>query len=146
MYPDRCSFYPEALLCSPTVKNQSGCLTAPQIDTLYKIYGPYYDVNQTFVFPSEGLGTEAQWITKLGGPEPFRSGTDYPRYFLDLGIDWDYNQNDYSLLELADKTDAGDATADYYDIVPFQKKGGKLITYHGLADGRSISTRLSPKR
>lgn len=134
-YPDSCSFYPEALLCGPNVANQSGCLTAPQIATLYKIYGTYYDVNQTFVFPGEGLGTEAQWVPKLGGPEPSRLGTDYLHYFLDLGADWDYNQYDYSLVQLADRTDPGNATADDYDIGPFQKKGGKLMTYHGLADG-----------
>lgn len=133
--PDSCSFFPETLLCQPDTANKSECLTAPQVHTLYNIYGTYYDTNQTFVFPGEILGSEAQWIPKLGGPKPSRLGIDYPRYFLDLGPEWDWHEYDYSLVELADKKDPGDATADDYDLQPFQQKGGKLLTYHGLADG-----------
>lgn len=86
--PYECNFFPEALLCGPYDENQTECLSAPQIGTLYKIYDAYTDEDQNFVFPGETLGSEAMWSIKLGGSEPSRLGTDYVRYFLDFGADW----------------------------------------------------------
>lgn len=46
--PERCNFYPEALLCTPNVTNQTaeGCLKPAQIETLYRIYNDYTASNQ----------------------------------------------------------------------------------------------------
>lgn len=46
--PRGCEFIPEELLCKSAVVNQTeaGCLTVPQIETLYKIYGDYLETNQ----------------------------------------------------------------------------------------------------
>lgn len=46
--PQGCDFLPEALLCRANVTNQTaaGCLTAPQLGTLYQIWGDYVDTNQ----------------------------------------------------------------------------------------------------
>lgn len=43
-----CDFFPEVLLCPQNVTNQTaaGCLTAPQIGTLYQIYNDYVETNQ----------------------------------------------------------------------------------------------------
>lgn len=48
--PYGCHFIPEALLCDEGVVNQTaaGCLTSPQIDTLYHIYNDYVDTNQVY--------------------------------------------------------------------------------------------------
>lgn len=40
-----------------------------------------------------------------------------------------------STVYLGDSLDPGNANADDFDISPFAKRGGKLIHYHGLADG-----------
>ena len=136
MDPNRCDFEPEILLCGPNVANQTeaGCLTAAQIGTLYSIYNDYVDVNQTFVFPHLELGSKAQWPILLGTPMPNLLGYEYPQYFLDLGPDWNYTDFDYSIVQLADKTDPGNCSATDFDISPFQAKGGKLITYQGYSD------------
>ena len=136
MDPGRCDFFPEALLCAPGVKNQTiaGCLTAPQIGTLYKIYNDYVDTNQTFVFPHLDLGSEAQWDVLLGSSMPNPLGYEYPQYMLDLGPDWNFYDFDYSIVELADRTDPGNCNADDFDLSPFQSRGGKLLMYQGYSD------------
>ncbi|EKG20365.1 Tannase/feruloyl esterase [Macrophomina phaseolina MS6] len=133
--PRACTFNPDALLCSPTSTNTSTCLTPAQLDTLYKIYNPYVDTNNTFVFPGLALGSESQWTVLLGTPtgEPLSYGTDYIRYFLDLPS-FQYQDFDYSIIQRADALDPGNATADAYDLRPFRARGGKLLHYHGWAD------------
>lgn len=46
--PKGCDFVPEALLCQSNVTNQTkaGCLTVPQVETLYQIYNDYVETNQ----------------------------------------------------------------------------------------------------
>ena len=38
-------------------------------------------------------------------------------------------------MQLADKLQPGNATAGNFDLSPFHNRGGKLLQYHGLADG-----------
>ncbi|TKA22309.1 hypothetical protein B0A50_08034 [Salinomyces thailandicus] len=135
--PRRCDFLPETLLCGPNVTNQTaaGCLSAAQIDTLYNIYNDYVETNQTFIFPHLELGSEAQWSVLLGSDKPNPLGTEYVQDFLLNDPDWNYNDFNYSIVELADKLQPGNATAYDYDLSPFHKRGGKLLHYHGLSDG-----------
>jgi feruloyl esterase len=139
--PARCNFRPEALLCAANVTNStaSGCLIAPQINTVYYLYNDWVEANQTFVFPHFELGSEAQWNLLVGGNQPSTLGTDYVKYMLGLGPNWDWNNFEPSLVALSDKINPGNATAGNFDLSPYYKKGRKLLQYHGLADG-SIAT------
>ena len=141
--PSACDFNYNALLCTPT-SNPSACLTATQLDTLYTIYHDYVDVNNTFVFPHLELGSEAQWSVLLGSNStPNALGIAYVQNFLLNDPTWSWEDYDYSIVQLADTLDPGNATADDFDLSPFQARGGKLIQYHGLADGL-IPTGSSP--
>ncbi|KAI0794058.1 feruloyl esterase-like protein B precursor [Fomes fomentarius] len=132
--PLGCNFNPGTLLCTPT-SNSSACLTPDQLSTLYKIYSPYVDTNVTFVFPGPALGSEAQWIAFLGefNGEPSSLGIDYIRFFLGLN-DFQSQDFDFSIVQLADRLDPGNATADAFDMSAFKQRGGKLLHYHGWAD------------
>lgn len=136
--PRKCDFYPEALLCSANITNQTaaGCLTSPQLSTLYNIYNDYVDVNQTFVFPHLALGSEAQWPVLLNGAtnQPNALGTQYVQDFLQKGPEWAWQDFSYSIVQEADRVDPGNATADDFDLSPFMQRGGKLLHYHGWAD------------
>jgi feruloyl esterase len=136
--PYACNFRPETLLCNSTSTNSSSCLTSDQIGTLYKLYNDWVDVNQTFVFPHLTYSSEAQWSI-VSSDESNPSGIAYARYFLYNDPDWSWEELDYSTIELAEELNPGNATADDFDLRPFMERGGKLIHYHGLADG-SIST------
>lgn len=92
------------------------------------------DHMQTFVFPHLALGSEAQWPVLLDPVAPNSLGTEYVQYFLLNNPDWDYNDFDYSIVELADQLDPGNATANDFNLSPFHAHGGKLLQYHGEAD------------
>lgn len=89
---------------------------------------------QTFIFPHLEIGSEAQWEVLLGDYQPNGLGVDYVRYFLGI-VDWDFYTFSYDIIKLADAIQPGDATADAFDISPFHARGGKLLHYHGQADG-----------
>ncbi|KAE8345173.1 hypothetical protein BDV24DRAFT_160008 [Aspergillus arachidicola] len=131
--PQRCNLNLETLLCRPA--QQTDCLSPAQLDTLRLIYSDYVDVNQTFVFPYLLPGSESQWEVVIGNGTVNPLGIDYIQYFLGLGKQWAQEQFDYSIVQLADQLDPSNTTANDFDISPFQKNGGKLLTYHGMADG-----------
>jgi len=128
-----CDFYYDALLCSGT--NTTACLTAAQLDTLYTIYHDYRETNDTFIFPHLELGSEAQWPVLLSAAGPATLGTEYEQYFILDDPTWSWEDFDYSIIQQAEANDPGNATADDFDLSPFHARGGKLIQYHGLADG-----------
>lgn len=132
--PRACSFYPEALLCTPSTTNRSACLTSPQIDTLNKIYADYVETNQTFIFPGLELGSESQWnLVAQSVPDAFSIG-----YVQNLVYDdptWQWWNFSLQTIQDAERINGPIADADNFDISPFQARGGKLLQYHGYADG-----------
>ncbi|KAJ4382490.1 hypothetical protein N0V85_008590, partial [Neurospora sp. IMI 360204] len=141
--PDLCTFNPSLLLCpsnyTAPINGTASCLTQPQIDTLEKVYSPHYhEATGELIYPGLTLGSEAQWFTIIGNtngtPSPF--GVGYQRNFLFDNATWNYTASySDSVVDLADRIDPGRATADKYDISAFKSRGGKVILYHGLADG-----------
>ncbi|CAI6292323.1 unnamed protein product [Periconia digitata] len=142
MNPKHCNFRPEKLLCAPTPANQSACLTAPQISTLKQMYLPLIqfdaDVNNlTYLYPNFGLGSELQMPASFGtNNEPSLYGTDYAKNYIFDDPDWDWRISfNYSTFVEAGRLNPGNVNADNFDLSGFHSRGGKLITYHGYADG-----------
>jgi feruloyl esterase len=137
MDPKKCNFYPDAMLCT-SGSNQSACLTAPQIRTLEALYRPLVDVNNTWIYPNFRLGSEDQMTSSfgiVGTNAPSLYGSEYyAKYILD-DANWDWHNYDFSIIELADALNPGDTNADNFDLSNFRAHGGKLLHYHGLADG-----------
>lgn len=126
--PLGCNVQLEALLCKPT--QTTDCLTSPQLDTVYKFYSDFVDVNQTFVFPGLTLGTDASALVAF----PNELGIDYFRYWVHSDPNWDTSSFTYADIQLAAKLNPGNASANDFDLSPFRSRGGKMIMYHGLAD------------
>ncbi|KAF2151096.1 putative ferulic acid Esterase/Feruloyl esterase [Myriangium duriaei CBS 260.36] len=134
--PRGCNLYLNALLCpaNATSNATASCLTPPQIQTLRNIYSDYYETNNTFVFPRFEPGSEAQWPLFFGGPGPVPLGYDYVKDWLLNDTTWTYDKFNYSIVQLADRINPSNSTADNFDLSAFRARGGKLITYHGTAD------------
>ncbi|ORY14570.1 feruloyl esterase B precursor [Clohesyomyces aquaticus] len=137
--PYECNFRPEALLCPANVTNSTAarCLTGPQIGTVKKIYSSWTLSNQTFIHPHLAPGSEPGWpvwlLNSTVSDNPSQFGTEYVKYFLGLGPDWDFRTLNDGILALAQQFDPGNASVSP-DLSKFHDKGGKIIGYHGLSD------------
>ncbi|KAH7408651.1 tannase and feruloyl esterase-domain-containing protein [Phaeosphaeria sp. MPI-PUGE-AT-0046c] len=131
--PEGCNFRPEAMLCGANASaNRTGCLTGPQIDTLKNIYTDYIGENNTLLFPTFYLGAEGI-PALMSGDAPNPLGSDYPKYFLGLGPDWDFRNYNDDIITLSDSLSPGDATVGF-DLSRFHSRGGKIMSYHGMGD------------
>ena len=137
--PYSCSFDPTPLLCQPGTTNTSTCLTSTQLPTLTALYRDWLTLDtQAIIFPHYALGSEAQsgFLFNPTNETPSAAATTYIANFLFNNASWDWHNFSYStVVQYADATDPGNATADNFDLTPFQQRGGKLIHYHGYADG-----------
>jgi len=48
---------------------------------------------------------------------------------------WDFHDFDYSIVQLAEARNPGNATANNFDLRPFHARGGKMLSHRGYADG-----------
>lgn len=133
--PDGCVFRPESLLCAKSVQNSTaaGCLSPPQISTLYNIYNDFVGENQTFLYPHLNLGTEQNWPIHLASDSPNPLGSGYVQYFLGLGADWPWQDFNEDILRLSDQINPGNATVGF-DLSAYHARGGKILSYHGMSD------------
>ncbi|KAJ5758097.1 tannase and feruloyl esterase [Penicillium nucicola] len=134
--PRGCNFNANTLACNATSLTDE-CLTADQLTTLHKLYNDWVDVNQTFVYGHLWLGSEASWLlgnVGLGENSTIEQQYWYPRDLMGLGDSFSWQDLDYSTVQLAERLNPGNATADKFDISDFQKRGGKFLHYHGLSD------------
>lgn len=128
--PFGCNFDFEALLCTPA-SNASACVTPAQLATLNKFYNAWVDANQTLVFPGAALGTDPTFAM---GPSLSSLGYGLFQWWVYNNTEWDYTKFTFNDVLFADAINPGGATADNFDLSPFQDRGGKIIKYHGLAD------------
>jgi len=158
--PIQCEFDFGKLLC-PAVKEDvtiadqnTTCLMPEQVDTAKRIYADYIssETGRT-VYPGLTLSSEPQWPLLFGhtnppseysanhpsrpsfhSPSPF--GTGYASDFLLNNPNWDWRSYNDSLVSLADRLNPGRANADNFAALKaYKSRGGKLLLYHGLADG-----------
>ncbi|KAK4445101.1 Tannase/feruloyl esterase [Podospora aff. communis PSN243] len=150
--PLNCTFDPAPLLCPPVhsdptlpATTSDPCLTPAQLTTLRHIYADYRSPTaDQLIYPGLTLSSEPQWSLLLGdhtdpnatSPSPSPFGTGYARNFLLDDPTWDWRRYDDALVTLADELNPGHANADdFSSLRNYQSRGGKLLLYHGLADG-----------
>jgi feruloyl esterase len=66
----------------------------------------------------------------------------YVRDLMGLEDSFTWQNLDYSTVQLADKLNPGNATADTFDISDFHKRGGKFFQHHSLSDAYVFSRML----
>ena len=133
--PEVCKFDFNKILCGNPGVDPTACLTAPQIQTAKNVYGDYYSATGELLYTGLDYSSEDQWYILLSGTEPSPFGVGYTRYFVFDDPNWDWRTYNDSVLYYSDAKDAGNATAAEYDISDFKARGGKIIMYHGMADG-----------
>ncbi len=141
--PRWCNFDPANIQCSG--EDGPNCLTAAQVDSVRKIYEGAKD-------PSTGKGfwygyeksSETQWPGHIN--TPFNTPISYFKYMLLKDPNWDWKKFSFSdpksfaFMEDASKKLGPVLDSTNPDLAPFEKRGGKLILYHGWLD-QNISPR-----
>jgi feruloyl esterase len=131
--PTRCKFDPKTLECRNA--EELGCLTAPQVEAVRKIYAPARNArtNQT-IFPGHEPGSELGWTT-MAGQRPFVSSVEHFQYVVFQDPNWDYRTFNFDTDWVkTEKVDAGTINALDPNLKPYFDRGGKLIQYHGWGD------------
>jgi hypothetical protein len=145
--PRRCKYDAKAFVCTGNPGDPANCLTEAEASVVNKIWnGP--------VMPEQsgsdhgggnhsngrawfGLERGASLPAQLAGATPREGGVDYWKYWIkqDPSFDW-HTLTEVTffdgMLESMRKFNEVIGTDD--DLEEFRKAGGKLITYHGLAD------------
>jgi hypothetical protein len=135
--PRQCKFDPGSLLCPHT--DGAACLTEPQVAAVRKMYsGPQTSAG---VLLNRGLsrGSEINWkrLWALETPDPMRSGSWFGvfRYMMFENPTWDAAQLDFDRDPQLAKQKLGPVLdPDSPDLAAFQRRGGKLLVYHGWSD------------
>jgi feruloyl esterase len=136
--PSKCGFDPAVLLCKG--EDSDGCLTQPQVAALKKIYEGPRTAKGEQVFPGYEPGAETGgggwnlWITATKSAQ-YMFGTQFFGNMVFENASWDYKTFNLDRdVKVADDKTARILNSTDPDLKAFQKRGGKLILYHGWSD------------
>jgi len=142
--PASCRFDPAKLACK--AGETEGCLTSAQVASASTIYTGRKDAKGNVAFPGFSPGAEAlngSWNAWLTGPTDemrphamgFAFSSDAFKYFAFQDPNFDFLKMDMGAqFETARKTMAAEIDAPNPNLTAFEKRGGKLIQYHGWND------------
>jgi feruloyl esterase len=139
--PLACHFDPAVLKC-PGAESDA-CLTGPQLAALTSIYGGLKGGKGQSLFPGLSPGAEAEpgaWGAWVTGTTPRESqmyffSTQFFQNMVYSDPAWRFQSFDPDRdTKAADDQLASVLNSTNPDLSAFQKRGGKLILYHGWAD------------
>ena len=130
--PDQCRFDPGSLQCK--AGETSDCLSASEVAAALRIYAGVVDKKGKVFMPGTGPGSEPLWAA-YASPQ-FGIGTNYFRNLVTRDPNWDPRDFDVDTdIARAARVDSGATAAMDPDLRKFFAHGGKLLLYHGTADG-----------
>ncbi|OBT76824.1 hypothetical protein VF21_04486 [Pseudogymnoascus sp. 05NY08] len=132
--PTLCQFRPEALQCPLDTTNSTTCLTSAQVGAVRAAFTDYYGVDGQLIYPRMQPGSEetSQYVYYTSGP--FSYSVDWFRYVVYNNPNWEASA--YSICDAKAAGDQNPFNIQTWngDLSAFKAKGGKVLTYHGLAD------------
>jgi feruloyl esterase len=130
--PKLCMFDPASTQCA--AGKTDGCLTPPEVAAAKRIYAGVVTKSGTALMPGTGPASEQLWAA-YASPQ-FSIGTSYFRSVVANDQSWDPATFDVDTdVARAEAQDGGAAKAMDPDLSAFFAHGGRLISYHGTADG-----------
>nr|GAT47363.1 predicted protein [Mycena chlorophos] len=134
--PDSCDFRPESLLCYEGQPKGAFCLTVAQVDALRNIYAPMYGAGGKLISARFDPGAESSpLLGRLYGEAMLSHPASWLKYVVLNGSEVqgkDYGITKNKAIRAATGEEMDTSSGDFS---AFRERGGKLITYHGRADG-----------
>lgn len=134
--PRSCHFDPATIVC--TGAESDSCLTAPQAESLKRIYAGAHTTYPGYQPGGEdGPGGWTAWITgsKSGLAAGVLYSTGFLRNMVFSNASWTYKDSNLTnALDAADTKMAATLNSTDPDLKAFHARGGKLIVYHGWSD------------
>jgi hypothetical protein len=139
--PLTCRFDPSVLLCKGA--ESDSCLTVHQLTALKTIYRGLSSNGGRQIFPGLSPGGEAEqggWASWITGDAPEKSSmyaysTQFFKNMVYDNPEWQFRAFDPDRdVKAADDRMARHLNSTDPDLGAFQKRGGKLILYHGWSD------------
>ena len=131
--PRACHFGPETLLCRGAADDDT-CLTAPQLESVRRMYAPAKTKTGQAIFAGKDPGSELGWTAISGGPQP--AGVSLGSFRVAYAeTNWDWRGFDLDRdLKVVDERVGATINAINPDLSAFKARGGKLLLYHGWND------------
>jgi hypothetical protein len=131
--PSRCDWNPKTLVCKAG-QDPNTCITAAQAESLEKLFTPLRNPRtKEEIYPASTLTSALPNANGLtAGP-----AAKYLQWIVFNKPDWKYSMLNFdSDVALADSSDAEGPQVNAIDpnLSGFQKRHGKLISYHGWVD------------
>ena len=138
--PLACHFDPAVLICKG--EETDACLSVHQVASLKTIYGGLADSKGRKLMPGLSPGGEAApgaWSAWVTGPAPEKSqmflyGSQFFKNMVYSDTDWQFKTFETDRDVKAADGLAATLNATSADLSAFEKRGGKLLLYHGWAD------------
>jgi hypothetical protein len=142
--PSRCGWNPKTLVCQPG-QDSSTCISVAQAQSLETIYSPWRNSRtKEEIYPGATRTSVPSWAAWAARPGTSPNGLtasgpaqQYLQWLVFNNPTWDWHTLNFD-SDVA-FTDASDARGPQInaidpDLRGFQKRGGKLIEYHGWID------------
>jgi feruloyl esterase len=140
--PLKCNYTSKSLICGGT--NTTDCLTPLQSETVQRVFEPLYADDGSLIYPRMQPGSEivASHVQYSGTPFPYT--VDWFRYAIYNDPTW--NAYTISNADYVNAYRANPAEIETWkgDLSGIQKRGAKILHYHGQMDG-IISSDNSPR-
>jgi len=133
--PRHCHFDPATLLCRGA--DRENCLTAGQLEMVKMAYSDARKKNGDLIYRGLSPGSEAGWRMPGQATEPGVIDLGVFRYIAHQDPNWDWRTFDLERDTALALQQAGFMEATDPNLAAFQARGGKLLIYHGWADGGS---------
>ncbi|KAK7464265.1 hypothetical protein VKT23_006430 [Stygiomarasmius scandens] len=129
--PNLCNYDPSDLVCAEGNQTDA-CITEIQAETIRKAYEPFF-IEGKLAYPRIQPGSEDVPVFYTGAP--FIYTADWFRYVVYSDPSFDVTTLSEKDWALAQELDPFNISTWKGDISAFRDRQGKLLTYHGQADG-----------
>ncbi|KAL9635804.1 MAG: hypothetical protein Q9164_003232 [Protoblastenia rupestris] len=134
--PSLCNFRPEAIRCKQGTSTD--CLTSTQVDIVRRVFSPLYGNDKNLIYPAMQPGSEILAAERLYAGRPFSNSEEWFKYVV-YSPSYDATRFTVNDAAAAEALNPANIRTWPSTLSSFQKRGGKILAYHGGQDNQITS-------